>query len=100
MRPKPRNSGELDTYVEIDGIEFEVKACWEYQPAEDDTNTAEGIEVTGAYFEDEGCIMYKLSDDETDALYSRVWDEVSGSGDDGYGDYLYEQRKDREMEER
>jgi len=100
MRYKPRNSGELDTYVEIDGVEYEVSAHWEYQPAEEDTNTAEGIEVTGAYYQDEGDIMHRLSQEEEDALYMRVWDEVSGMGDDGYGDYLYEQAKDRKMEER
>ena len=94
MRPKPRNSGELDTYVEIDGIEFEVKACWEYQPAEPDVNVGEGIEISDVTMKDEGSVYTRISSEQMDALEMRVWDEVSGMGDDGYGDWLYEQRRD------
>ena len=84
-RYKPRNSGWLDTFVTIDGEEMDVSAHWEYQPAEEDTNTAEGIEVTTVESKKApGCIMYKLSDDEIDALHDRVWSEIQEYTDDEY----------------
>ena len=97
---KPRkqdNSGKFHTTVEIDGKEFEVVVFWEYQPAEPDVNAAAGYEVVSVICEDEN-IIDELSEIQLLALESEA--EGEPVDDDGYGDYLYDQEKDRIAEGR
>ena len=86
----------IQTHVTIDDNEFEVAVFYDYQPEESDTNTAAGIEITSVFYEDEGCIMDQVSDDELESLGQRIIECLYGD-DDGYGDYLYEQRKDERL---
>ena len=99
MSRRPFKQKPIQTYVEIGGTEYEVSCFYDYQPEEADTNTAAGLEITSAYFEDKGCLLDKLSDDERERLEHRVLEAILPD-DDGYGDWLYDQRKDALAEER
>lgn len=81
MRRPRKNTGYVDSYVEIDGVEFDVRCAYRTWPAEADTNTASGFEVESAYHEDEGCILDLLSDDEVDALEERVSETLNSMGE-------------------
>ena len=97
-RPRKQdNSGKFETTVEIDGNEHEVVVFWEYQPAEPDVNVSAGYEVCSVICEDEN-IMDELSEIQLLARESEA--EGEPVDDDGYGDYLYDQEKDRRAEER
>ena len=98
---KPRkqdNSGKFHTTVEIDGFEHDVAVFWESSPPEPDVNWPGGLEITAVFHEDNGCLMDELSDEQITALESEA--EGEPVDDDGYGDYLYDQEKDRRAEER
>jgi hypothetical protein len=60
-KPHDHTVGHIDVAVEAD-----------YQPAEEDTNTEEGVELTAAYFEDEGCILDEFNDEEQAQLRKDV----------------------------
>lgn len=93
-RPKPF-SKPIDTYCEIDGVEQQVLVEVDYQPAEPDVNVAEGIEVVSVWFEDQGCQLGNMSESEIKELEERLWEESCGSDDD-YGDWLYDQERERD----
>ena len=94
--PKPF-SKPIDTYCTIQGVEQEVLVEVDYQPDEPDVGVSEGIEVVSVWFEDAGCQLGNMTDDEVDELTQRLWEDQPT--DDDYGDYLYEQERDRRMEE-
>ena len=97
MRPRKRNtSGKLDTWALISGHEQDVCVFWEWSPSEPDVNwngglVLEGIEVGGNEVSDD------MSDKELADLLERVERDLGEYDDDGYGDYLYDLRKDREL---
>jgi len=61
-----------DTYIEIDGVEHDVKVTYYTSPAEPDVNHAGDCEITGVYFEDEGDITSKIPQADYDALQERL----------------------------
>lgn len=98
MRRSNPWSRPIKTWAIIDGVDWDVLVEVDYQPAEPDVNVREGIDIVSVWLEDEGCQLGNMSEQEIDELAQRLWD--NSDGDDGYGDYLYDQRKDQEAEER
>ena len=98
MPYKPASNGEVDTFVDMDNEEREVIAYWESSPAEPDVNWGGDFEVTQVKAQGID-ITDLLSDDELQQLTYRVQEHVNDMYDpDAYGDYLYEQEKDRRLE--
>ena len=92
---KRNTSGELKTWAIIDGVERDVLVCWENSPPEPDVNWAGGL-IIDCVVCDGDFVTEELSEAETAVLLDRAEREL-GEGeddDDGYGDYLYDQRKD------
>ena len=70
-------SKPIETWADIDGIEHDVFVVVDYQPAEADTNTPEGIEIESVEC-DGDCVMHKMTEDEQIALEHRIYDIVIG----------------------
>ena len=94
MRLRKRNtSGELKTWAIIKGVERDVLVSWENSPPEWDNNWAGGL-VIGCVVSDGEFVTEDMSKAETADLFERVERDLGEYDDDGYGDYLYDQRKD------
>lgn len=83
------------TTIEIDDVELDpVKVYYESSPPEPDVNWAGGLEILSVIYQDED-VMPKMSEKEIDALHDRLSDQLSWNAqDDGYGDWLYDCRRD------
>ena len=51
----------IDTFLEIGGVEHDVRVTYDLSPPEPDVGAEGGLEITGAYFhkrffEDQGCL--------------------------------------------
>ena len=93
----------IDTFVEIGGVEHDVRVTYDLSPPEPDVGAEGGLEITGAYFEDQGCLLSKLSDDEFSALEDRVVGTVYAKMSDDIderADWAYEQQRDRDLDMR
>ncbi len=91
----------IDTFVEIGGVEHDVRVTYDLSPPEPDVGAEGGLEITGAYFEDQGCLLSKISDDEFEALEDRVVKSVYSSMSDDIderSDAAYEQQRDRDLD--
>ncbi len=94
MRLRKRDtSGELKTWAIIDGVEQDVCVYWESSNPEPDVDWAGGL-VINAYYEDGSDASADMSLAELADLLERVERDLGEYDDDGYGDYLYDQRKD------
>ena len=50
VKPRmPRGSQEYETYLEVEGVEFDVVVIYSVQAAEPDVNVDGGIEIEGVY---------------------------------------------------
>lgn len=91
----------IDTFLEIAGIEHDVRVTYDLSPPEPDVGAEGGLEITGAYFEDQGCLLSKLSDDEFEALEDRVVGTVYAKMSDDIderADRAYEQKRDSDLD--
>lgn len=92
MKRRPDDSWV--TYVEVD--EVELAPCtvnYESSPAEPDVNWGGDLDVLSVIHN--GVDVYpKMSARERDHLLERLSDHLADSYDDGYGDHLYDLRKD------
>tara|TARA_R110001606_G_scaffold269261_1_gene417883 strand:- start:86 stop:400 length:315 start_codon:yes stop_codon:yes gene_type:complete len=96
----------IDTFLEIGGVEHDVRVTYDLSPPEPDVGAEGGLEITGAYFhkrffEDQGCLLSKLSDDEFEALEDRVVGTVYAKMSDDIderADWAYEQKRDSDLD--
>jgi len=74
----------ITTYCTALGVYFDdVLVEYDYQPAEWDTNTAEGIEICSVFDEDEACIL----DDMTEREIASLEESILESLREGRADY-------------
>ena len=97
MRHKFKPPTEITTYVTVKGNELDdVIVGIDYQPPEDDTNTAEGVDI--CYVNHDGCDLYDLmTAAEISDLELRMLEEVQEQGAADYydyGDWLRDCRRD------
>ena len=87
------------TSITVRGVDYDdVVVMYETSPPEPDVNWAGGCDINAVCFGDRD-----LLDDMTSREVDELVDHISTSysdPSDGYGDYLYEQRKDYELEQR
>ena len=83
------------TYVEVCGVEFNDAHVWvDSSPAEPDVNWPGSFEITGVERNGED-IMGLMTDAEIESMTQRLYEqECEAASDDGYGDYMYDLRKD------
>lgn len=87
-----------NTYCTVAGVDLDdVMVFWELERPEPDVNFAGGVVVNGVYFEDEGDISGDMTDAEMASLEERL---LESACDDDRGDYLYDLKRDYEMEQR
>lgn len=100
MRPY-RVKGEQRTYTfaSVAGIDYDdVLVSWELERPEPDVNFAGGVILNAVYVAVDKDMLDSMTEREQDDLAQRL---LEGAYDyDSYGDYLYEQRKDYELEQR
>jgi len=87
---------QFDTYVDIDGHEYEVRCDYEYEPPE--YNWGAQIQICAAWVEDQGCVLDDLSDAELAQLEMRCWDHYEMMGERKAA--MEEDRADAMREER
>ena len=86
------------TSITVKGVDYDdVEVIYETSPPEPEVNWPGGCDVLSVTWGEQ-----ELLDDMTSREVDEVIDRISTSydPDDGYGDYLYEQRKDYELEQR
>ena len=85
------------TYAMIGGHEYDVAVEYTVNKPEPDVNEPGGIDIHGIYHDDTGCLMDSMSPDEIDAVYMQVTESAEDEAA-AYADYLYDMRKDRELD--
>ena len=96
FRQRPTGVQYHETYVEINGVEHNVKVGYYIQREESDTGTPSGINVDSVTYSLDGKNAW---DDVTEDQQNQFAIEIGEYGDEAdYGDYLYEQMKDARME--
>jgi hypothetical protein len=96
------SSGQWVTWCEVQGVECDVVVSFDASPPEPDVNWGGDLALTEVSLKTGGSVINEMTEPEFEALQERV-DEYLNEMDDpreDYGDYLYDQKKDREAEER
>jgi hypothetical protein len=95
------SSGQWVTWCEVLGAEVDVIVTYDASPPEADVNWPGDLDLTEVSLTTGGSVINEMTEPEFEALQERVDEYLNSLGeDDGYGDYLYDQKKDREAEER
>jgi len=88
-----------ETWVTVGEIELGgCRVFFDSSPPEPDVNFGGDLEVTSLEWRGRD-VYHDMSPAEEEALLVRLEEHLSGE-DDGYSDYLYEQRRDYELEQR
>lgn len=90
--------GTYKTFCDVQGEEFDVVVDADYCAAEPDVNAPAGWEINEVKAKGVD-VMHLMSEDELDGLSMRIA-ESGADDEDAWGDYLYDQKKDRELDER
>jgi len=100
FRQRPTGVQYHETYVEIDGVDHAVCVGYYIQREEADNGTPAGIELDSITYSRDSRDGRDAWDDVTEDQQNQFAIEIGESGDDedGYGDYLYDQWKDEQME--
>jgi hypothetical protein len=86
------------TSISVKGVDYDdVEVLYETSPAEPDVNWPGGCDVYAVYY-GKVDLLPEMTSREVDELVDHI--STSYDPDDGYGDYLYERRKDYELEQR
>ena len=89
----------LNTWVELGDQELDVVVEYEVSPPEPDVNYGGGVDITSVLTRDGTEIVERLSERQIADLVDQVG-EVSTDDYYARGDWEYDQRKDREAEDR
>ena len=97
---KQRKTGTVNATAYVKGTEYDALVEYRICPAEPDVNFYGGLEIEGVWCEDLGDLLDEMTEAECDSLVDSITDEVNqrcADDIDEYGDYLYEQAKDRRL---
>ena len=67
----------FQSHIEINGVETECTVEYDYQPAEDDTNTSEAIDITGIKLADGlELLTVGISPGDFETFVDEAWQDV------------------------
>ena len=88
IKPKIKYGDQyLDTYLELEGVENEVRVHYESSPDEPDVNYFGGVEINSVILMGWD-VLWLMNEAERDALYQRVYEYENDRWDpSNYGDF-------------